>query len=197
MNEENSVSWNYDMFIDHFRDYADIYDSLYKIIECSDEEINGIFQDIKTILIEKYKVSPSELLTDISYMAHYRLKYTKTYWSIFKKIYEEFRPNISENTFFIFKNLASEVYGIEIKKSPLNCTLDIHEEKTIFRAIMDDDKNLFISFTEMEGFDKDQLLINDAYPLAEEGYYLIELCCYYGAVDCFKLLRSKFNSEIT
>ncbi|EAY05435.1 hypothetical protein TVAG_197360 [Trichomonas vaginalis G3] len=30
-----------------------------------------------------------------------------------------------------------------------------------------------------------------------EGCSLLELCCYHGAVDCFKLLRSKFNSEIT
>ncbi|EAX83072.1 hypothetical protein TVAG_259580, partial [Trichomonas vaginalis G3] len=28
-------------------------------------------------------------------------------------------------------------------------------------------------------------------------YSLLELCCYHGAVDCFKLLRTKFNSEIT
>ncbi|EAX70032.1 hypothetical protein TVAG_016350 [Trichomonas vaginalis G3] len=57
----------------------------------------------------------------------------------------------------------------------------------------------FISFTEREGFDKEQTLESTLYPyqLFIEGYSLLELCCYHGAVDCFKFLRTKFNSEIT
>ncbi|EAY07978.1 hypothetical protein TVAG_333030 [Trichomonas vaginalis G3] len=31
----------------------------------------------------------------------------------------------------------------------------------------------------------------------KKGYTLLELCCYHGAVDCFKFLRTKFSSEIT
>ena len=62
---------------------------------------------------------------------------------------------------------------------------------------MNNDLEKFITFTGIDGFDKDQKLKSDLYPDSYEGYSLLELCCYHGAVDCFKLLRTKFNSEIT
>ncbi|EAY18126.1 ankyrin repeat protein, putative [Trichomonas vaginalis G3] len=62
---------------------------------------------------------------------------------------------------------------------------------------MCNDLEKIILFTECDGFDKNQLLESDLYPYSDEGYSLLELCCYHGAVDCFKLLRSKFKSEIT
>ena len=62
---------------------------------------------------------------------------------------------------------------------------------------MNNDKERFIQFTESDGFDKDQKLKSKLYPYYSKGYSLLELCCYHGVVDCFKLLRTKFNSEIT
>ena len=62
---------------------------------------------------------------------------------------------------------------------------------------MCNDLEKIILFTECDGFDKNQLLESDLYPYSDEGYSLLELCCYHGAVDCFKLLRTKFDSEIT
>ncbi|EAY21722.1 hypothetical protein TVAG_237480 [Trichomonas vaginalis G3] len=69
---------------------------------------------------------------------------------------------------------------------------------------MYDDKGKFIFFTERDEFNEDQKLQSSLYPYIGEGYFLflfgyllLELCCYYGAVDCFKLLRTKFNSKIT
>ncbi|EAY19505.1 hypothetical protein TVAG_136360 [Trichomonas vaginalis G3] len=62
---------------------------------------------------------------------------------------------------------------------------------------MNNDFEKFNQFTERDGFDKDQRLYSELYPYSSEGYSLLELCCYHGAVDCFKLLRTKFSSEIT
>ncbi|EAY01923.1 hypothetical protein TVAG_068900 [Trichomonas vaginalis G3] len=62
---------------------------------------------------------------------------------------------------------------------------------------MYDDKEKFIYFTESNGFFKDQAFESDLYPCSGLGYSLLDLCCYHGAVGCFKLLRTKFNSEIT
>ncbi|EAX90040.1 hypothetical protein TVAG_294210 [Trichomonas vaginalis G3] len=93
-------------------------------------------------------------------------------------------------------------YGIKLDKSDdfekddLK-NLEIHTENTIYKAIMNNDKENFIIFTERDEFDKDQKLKSDLYPYSYKGYSLLELCCYHGAVDCFKLLRSKFKSEIT
>ncbi|EAY05164.1 hypothetical protein TVAG_058210 [Trichomonas vaginalis G3] len=61
---------------------------------------------------------------------------------------------------------------------------------------MYNDLERFISFTEIEGFNKNQTLESKLYPNIGK-LSLLELCCYHGAVDCFKLLRTKFNSEIT
>ncbi|EAY22006.1 ankyrin repeat protein, putative [Trichomonas vaginalis G3] len=63
---------------------------------------------------------------------------------------------------------------------------------------MDDDIELFILFTERSDFDKDTLLYSALYPHENRlECNLLELCCYHGAVNCFKLLISKFNSYIT
>ncbi|EAY03161.1 hypothetical protein TVAG_345350 [Trichomonas vaginalis G3] len=62
---------------------------------------------------------------------------------------------------------------------------------------MNNDKERFISFTEREGFDNDQNLKSSLYPQSQYVYSLLELCCYHGAVDCFKFLRTKLDSEIT
>ncbi|EAY22031.1 hypothetical protein TVAG_456660 [Trichomonas vaginalis G3] len=62
---------------------------------------------------------------------------------------------------------------------------------------MNNDKERFIIFTERDGFDKNQKLKSTLYSHSYVGYSLLELCCYHGAVDCFKLLRTKYSSEIT
>ncbi|EAX95817.1 ankyrin repeat protein, putative [Trichomonas vaginalis G3] len=62
---------------------------------------------------------------------------------------------------------------------------------------MDDDKISLITFTEREGFDKNQELKSKLYPYSDEGLSLLELCCYHGSVDCFKFLITKFQSIIT
>ncbi|EAX92377.1 ankyrin repeat protein, putative [Trichomonas vaginalis G3] len=62
---------------------------------------------------------------------------------------------------------------------------------------MNNDLEKFISFTERDGFDIDQKLKSKLYPYSFAQYSLLELCCYHGSVDCFKFLRTKFNSKIT
>ncbi|EAY14725.1 ankyrin repeat protein, putative [Trichomonas vaginalis G3] len=62
---------------------------------------------------------------------------------------------------------------------------------------MNNDLERFISFTERDGFDKNQILESSLYPYSYYVYSLLELCCYHGAVDCFKFLRTKFSSKIT
>ncbi|EAY22866.1 hypothetical protein TVAG_076130 [Trichomonas vaginalis G3] len=62
---------------------------------------------------------------------------------------------------------------------------------------MNDDKERFITFTERDGFDKVQRRKSMLYPYSGVGYSLLELCCYHGAVDCFKILRTKFHSKIS
>ena len=62
---------------------------------------------------------------------------------------------------------------------------------------MYNDLERFIAFTEIDGFNQYRILTSNLYPDSDESYLLLELCCYHGAVDCFKFLRTKFNSAIT
>ncbi|EAX89628.1 hypothetical protein TVAG_385980 [Trichomonas vaginalis G3] len=63
---------------------------------------------------------------------------------------------------------------------------------------MNDDLKSFIMFTEETDFDPSiRFFATKLYPLKYYELSFIELCCYHGAVNCFKLLRSKFNSQIT
>ena len=69
-------------------------------------------------------------------------------------------------------------------------------ENKIEEAIRGDDIMLFIEITEWNGFDKD-MRIHYLNRSRVSFSTLLELCCLYGSVRCFKFLRSKFNSEIT
>ncbi|EAX93842.1 ankyrin repeat protein, putative [Trichomonas vaginalis G3] len=62
---------------------------------------------------------------------------------------------------------------------------------------MEDNLESFIFSTERDDFDESQRLISDLYAYFRDGYSLLELCCYHGSVNCFKLLISKFQSLIT
>ncbi|EAY15422.1 ankyrin repeat protein, putative [Trichomonas vaginalis G3] len=87
-------------------------------------------------------------------------------------------------------------YGIpcneEVIEECKDLTMDVYEKNTISRAIMENDLQTFIKFTELEDFDVNQQLRSIFYYLPMT---LLELCCYHGSVDCFKLLLSKFHLE--
>ncbi|EAY17857.1 ankyrin repeat protein, putative [Trichomonas vaginalis G3] len=61
---------------------------------------------------------------------------------------------------------------------------------------MEDDIEAFIGFTEKEDFDAQQKYPCRYFWCLSDSSFL-ELCCYFGSVQCFKLLRTKFKSEIT
>ncbi|EAY13390.1 ankyrin repeat protein, putative [Trichomonas vaginalis G3] len=171
-------------------------------------------------------MSPIQLLSVIQTASFLNNRYLRSYWSLFKKIFEEYRPNQVENINPLFDYFIYKEYGIILienhKKSIndfelKNLSLEVYQENTIYNAIMNNDIKSLILFTEDENFDKDQVLESDYFPDTLEKYIndksniiddffepwiyfqytLLDICCYYGAVDCFKLLRSKFNSEIT
>ena len=70
---------------------------------------------------------------------------------------------------------------------------------------MNNDLKIFIPLTERKGFDENQQLKSNLFrdfnrPIVttdENIFSLLELYCYYGAVDSSKFLRTKFSSKIT
>ncbi|EAY06831.1 hypothetical protein TVAG_314060 [Trichomonas vaginalis G3] len=188
------------------KSYDDTFNALYKLKTYKEDEINKIFEDIKTNLIEKEAFSPSQMCKIVANIARHRNKYFKSYWTIFKKIYNQYQPISINKIDSVFDYFMNKEYGIIFNKSNKQYfeqfetekySLEVHEPGTIYRAIMDDDKISFITFINCIGFDKDKMLQSGFYPDSDKGYSLLELCCYHGSVDCFKLLRTEFNSQIT
>ncbi|EAY16290.1 hypothetical protein TVAG_423430 [Trichomonas vaginalis G3] len=180
----------------------DSYNALYQLKTENEEEIHKIFKMIKTELIDSKKLLPHTIISGILCIILYNNRYTKAYLSLVKLIYDNYQINKEINVPLTVRYIFYKEYGIKLNKSDnfetINSkNLDIHTEDTIYRAIMYNDLERFITFTEIEGFDKDQILISNLYPYFNGKYSLLELCCYHGAVDCFKLLRTKFKSEIT
>ncbi|EAY05807.1 hypothetical protein TVAG_202640 [Trichomonas vaginalis G3] len=186
-----------------FKDYNDTFRSIFRLNTSNEDEINKIYINIKSNLFEKTYITPSLILGIIQNAANYNFRFFRSYWTLFKKIYDEYHPTKIEDCSWVFCYIFYKEYGLlldkehdfDIEDPEMIESLKAHEENTIYKAIIDDDLNSFIVFTEKEGFDENQLMYSYIYPDFE--LTLLDLCCYYGSVNCFKLMRSKFNSEIT
>ncbi|EAY14518.1 hypothetical protein TVAG_388490 [Trichomonas vaginalis G3] len=213
---EKDIPKKYNELRSIYKDYIDVYNLLYQLKTENEEELNSIYIMIKTELTESIKLLPQNIIRDISNMVPYNNRYTKSYLLLAKFISDEYHVTNVRYVEIAFNFLFYKEYGIKLDKSSdfeeiKSLNLDIHTENTIYRAIMNDDKETFISCTEREGFNRYQTLKSKLYPKSKEreelrsyiyscsdrGYSLLELCCYHGAVDCFKFLRTKFKSEIT
>ncbi|EAY08448.1 ankyrin repeat protein, putative [Trichomonas vaginalis G3] len=185
-----------------YKDTIDLYNTLYQLKTKNEEDLNSIYKKIKTILINSRTYSPKRIIRDILSIIEYNNRYMKSYLKLAKLIYDDYHVTKVKNAWDISKYLFYKEYGIRIdypsvcEYAPFS-NLDIHEENSIYRIIMDNDKESFISYTAQEGFNKYRRIENFLFPISIEGYTLLELCCYYGSVDCFKFLRSEFNSVIT
>ncbi|EAX88824.1 hypothetical protein TVAG_025920 [Trichomonas vaginalis G3] len=183
------------------KDYNDAITAIYRLKTYKEEEIETIYQLIKRNLIETKFFTPSQIIHIIESVSIYNNEYMMSYLILFKRIYDEYNPINLQNIGKIFAYLIYKEYGIIIGKSyeygELGYIATIHPEGTIWKAIMDDDKQSFIVFTQNEGFNKDKTLICELYSPTKDGLSYLELCCYHGSVSIFKYLREEFNSEIT
>ncbi|EAY21478.1 hypothetical protein TVAG_199170 [Trichomonas vaginalis G3] len=202
MSDQDTHQNKYSELRSIYQYYIDSFNALYQLKTENEEELNKIYKTIKTELIESKKYPPVYAIKDILKIIPYNNRYTKSYISLAKLFVDEYHVEEVKQTPNISILLFYKEYGIKLSKyddlTIINSkNLDIHTGNTIYRAIMYNDLERFIQFTERDEFDKNQRLKSVLYPYSYRGYSLLELCCYHGAVDCFKLLISKFNSEIT
>ncbi|KAI5501758.1 protein of unknown function (DUF3447), partial [Trichomonas vaginalis G3] len=202
MSDQDVLHNKYNKLRSIYKYYIDSYTTLYQLKTETEEELKSTYKIIKEELIDSKKHPPQNIIKDILNIIPYNNRYTKSYLILAKLISDEFHVEKTNNVKPISNFLFYKEYGIKLDKSDdfekiKLGNLDIHIENTIYRAIMNNDKEKFIVFIESEGFNDNQTLESNLYPELEKGYSLLELCCYHGAVDCFKLLRSKFKSPIT
>ncbi|EAY21237.1 hypothetical protein TVAG_166120 [Trichomonas vaginalis G3] len=185
-----------------YKYHIDSYNTLYQLNTEDDEGLSTIYKIIQTNLIDSMKYHPENIIKDILDIIPYNNCYEMSYLKLAKLITDEYQVKEVKNLPDISNHLFYKEYGINLSGSndfdEFNSeNIDIYSENTIYNAIMKNDLKRFIIFTERDEFDEDQRLQSKLFPQSSNGYSLLELCCYYGAADCFKLLRTKFNSEIT
>ncbi|EAY10928.1 hypothetical protein TVAG_260130 [Trichomonas vaginalis G3] len=186
-----------------YKYYIDSYIALYQLKTENEGELNKIYKTIKTELIDSNKHPPQIIIRDVLNIIPYNNRYTKSYLTLAKLISDDYHVKEANRVDLISNYLFYKEYGIKLDKYDdfekiKTENLAIHTENTIYRAIMYNDLEKFAFFIEREEFNEDQKLKSTFYPSTDkEGYSLLELCCYHGAVDCFKFLRTKFQSEIT
>ena len=182
--------------------YIDGVNALFRFHSTEESEIENTYKFIKDKLIETKIFSPTKVLTLIQEAAIHNNKNFKSYWILYKKIIDEFHPDQINYNYIIFDYFLYKEYGINFNEMNLKkfkefdekgYITDVHKENTIFYAIMKDDISLFGTFE----IDPKQILQSEFYPESKKGYSLIELCCYHGSSNCFMMLRSRFNVEIT
>ncbi|EAY13990.1 ankyrin repeat protein, putative [Trichomonas vaginalis G3] len=184
------------------KDYINSYTALYRLKTEKEEELNSIYEMIKTELIDSKKYLPKNIIRDILDIIPFNNRYAKSYLYLAKRISDDYQVKETSKIPLVSNCLFYKEYGITLDKSEhlekyYLDDLDFQTENTIYKAIVDNDKEKFIQFIERDDFDKDEILQSLLYPNSRERYSLLELCCYHGAVDCFKLLRTKFKSDIT
>ncbi|EAY08191.1 hypothetical protein TVAG_307970 [Trichomonas vaginalis G3] len=202
MSEQDIPPKVYNELRNAYKYHIDLYAALYQLKTKNEEELRSIYNMIKINLIDSKKYQPKNIIEDILGMIEYNNNYTKSYLALAKFISDDYHIKEIRNISDVSNYLFYKEYGIKLNKSynieDINSeNLDIHSKYTIHRTIMNDDKERFVSFIEMDEFDEDQKIQCGLYPFDYEGYSLLELCCYHGAIDCFKLLRTKFESKIT
>ncbi|EAY18691.1 ankyrin repeat protein, putative [Trichomonas vaginalis G3] len=188
-----------------YKCHIESYIALFQLRTNNEEELNSIYKMIKTELIDSKKYLPQIIIKEILSIIPYNNRYIKSYLMLAKHISDDYHITEVRKIPIISNFLFNEEYGIQLDKfhdfEDINSeNLKIHSENTIYKAIMDDDKDEFISFTMKEGFDINQKLRSKLYP--EHNHYykglsLLELCCYHGAVNCFNYLRTMFDAYIT
>ncbi|EAY01531.1 hypothetical protein TVAG_217690 [Trichomonas vaginalis G3] len=209
MSDSDSNSNKYSKLRSIYKYYIDSYDALYQLQTEKEEELNSIYKMIKTNLIDSKKRLPQILIKDILDIIPYNNRYTKSYLYLAKLISDDYQIKEIHNVNLVSNFMFYKEYGIKLDKSAdfekINSeNLDILKENIIYIAIMNNDLKVFIPLTERTGFNENQQLKSSLFRdfnrlienTGENTFSLLELCCYYGAVDCFKFLRTKFNSKI-
>ncbi|EAY00534.1 hypothetical protein TVAG_286710 [Trichomonas vaginalis G3] len=201
MSKNKDIHTFYNMLMEKYKFYQDAITPFMQLRTKNEEEIKQIYQNLKTTFLDSNIYSPVNVYNLINNIFPYNNRYLTSYWSIFKMIYEDYhiKPDsyfepVLKYFFYKENNLNIRAYDKKLfqKYENENYSLEVHEENTIYWAIMKDDLQLFISYALDSNFDKNQTLRSGLYPLINgfEQYSLLEICCYHGAVKGWALIGS-------
>ena len=83
-----------------YKHYIDSYIALYQL-KTDKEELKDIYKMIKTELIDSKKYPPNNIMEDILNIIPYNNRYTKSYLTLAKLIYDEYHVKEVNKVFYI------------------------------------------------------------------------------------------------
>ena len=176
------------------KDYINTFEALYRLNTSDNGKIEELFQRIKIHLIETKLFTPTEIIKSIKYAAQFNIRYIGSYMILLKIFLQEY-PKTYDSLIILFQHIL--IGKIPIESAYVELVFDYHYnhyasdkngEIFIVKMIMNDDIKAFVSFIESEYAEND-------YKLNLASYRFYQYCCYYGAVNCFRFLRTKLKCK--
>ncbi|EAY12070.1 hypothetical protein TVAG_039180 [Trichomonas vaginalis G3] len=196
---------HYNSIMGLMKGHYDTFKALHQSNLENDEEINRVYGLIETNLIKTKMFQFSEVINLFSTLFVYKNKNNRSNFKIFKRVYDNYPPAQDEQLSPPFCYYLAKLYKIHVNSvnhfvdkalESKNPPLGVFPNKTVMKAIMNDDIKSLSAYASNEKFNSNETIINEfMIPPCEYNY--LELCCYYGSAECFMFLRSKFNTKIT
>ncbi|EAY08861.1 hypothetical protein TVAG_050960 [Trichomonas vaginalis G3] len=186
----------YDELMTQYKDYIDTIDSLYKLNTNEEEKISDIYSKIKANLIETNIITPSRVIKIISNACCYNSRFKQSYISLAIKFFNEYHPTSIVKVPIYFDYFVFKEHGI-IFSEKNKYKISTYKESELYKAIIEDDAKLMSSIIDNEGFDSRKFIKSILNPNPLLPGFLFELVCYHGAVNCFKLLITKYHPRIS
>ncbi|EAY11610.1 hypothetical protein TVAG_081820 [Trichomonas vaginalis G3] len=178
----------YDALMDSVKELNDIFHRLYRLKITSAGEINAFFKEIDNNFGDCLK---SDLLQAISSALRANNRYIMTYLTLMQKFYQKYPDLNSQHDSSLGEHILQKYFGITVTK-PYQFKIS-----NLLKSIIYDDVKLLAPFTEQNEYSHLQEIDFSYFPCVKNKLNLLETCCYYGSVNCFKFLRSKFSSGVT
>ncbi|EAY20620.1 hypothetical protein TVAG_163160 [Trichomonas vaginalis G3] len=172
----------YNDLMESYKNYINISDAIYKLGTFNENERNKVYNESElNQIIDSIGIPPSQFFKMIENAMKYNNRYFSSYLLLLRKLSKV--SDLKKED--ILTNYEQE-YDLLFDKS----------KNTILKVIMNDDLSSFIFWVEHDEFDEAQK-INSNLLFPSQQLDLIQLCCYYGSVDCFKLLLTKYDTYIS
>ncbi|EAY09180.1 ankyrin repeat protein, putative [Trichomonas vaginalis G3] len=192
---------------DLIKEVMSAYDDIFKLSSNDPAEVTKLFNQIKTVLINKLKIPISDLLQTINKACYFHDRYAEGYFLLVKQIIEDspepkqnpfrFCPTMHEYIVYIkdetIKNYFQNIWH---QNAPYEWCSP-HAEGDILNSVLncvmnDDDTKFPIAIFNVADLDK----YSFKHPVFD-SLTLLEWCLYYGAEKCFNTLVKNFNTKIT
>ena len=151
--------------MDLSKEYDQAIKALFRLRTYNEDEIDKIYINLRSKLLETKIMMPSEMMGLIFTAAKLNNRYIKSYLSIFRKVYDEYINIIRfypKTMLFTYDNeYYSDFKQFKDMMHEQNQFIFGQEENTIYKAVFDDNINLFISLIERFNIDVNKLIQND------------------------------------